>query len=123
LNYKTPSTPQLRLSREAKPKAPCAYSEATAALLASITLLGGVKSVTYEANTRAPVHANSVSDPASLSASSAKVLCHEGRGKARLSANSEALLTSLAGRTLHVRAKFASKSKTRTVASPCDATL
>jgi len=66
------------------------------------------------------VRANSVSDLASLSASSAKILYHEDRGKARLSANNEALLTSLAGRTLHGRAKFASKSRTRTT---CEATF
>jgi len=54
LDYKTPSAPQLRLSCEAKAKAPCAYSEATAAPLASITLLGGVKPAACEAKIRAP---------------------------------------------------------------------
>ena len=37
------------------------------------------------------MRANSVSDPASLSAPSAKILCHEARGKARQSANSKTL--------------------------------
>jgi len=51
------------------------------------------------------VRANNVTDLASLLAPNAKVLCREARGKARLSANSEALLTLLVGRILHCRAK------------------
>jgi len=115
LDYKTPSAPQRRLSREVKAKAPCAYNEATIAPPASITLLGGVKPAICEAKIRAPVCANNVADLASLSAPSAKILCREVRGKARMSAINEALLTSLVGRTLHGRAKFASKGRTRTV--------
>jgi len=66
LDYKTPSAPQLRLSHEVKAKALCVYSEAIAAPLASITLLGSVKTVACKAKTRAHVRANTVSDPASL---------------------------------------------------------
>jgi len=74
--------------------------------------LGSVKPVA------APVRANNIDDLASLSAPTAKILYREARGKARLSVNSEALLTSLAGRTLHGRAKFTSKGRSRTIASP-----
>ena len=81
LNYKTPSAPQLCLPREAKTKSPCAYSEAAASLLGSITLLGGVKPAACEAKIRAPVRANNVSDLAPLLAPSAKILCHEVTGK------------------------------------------
>ena len=62
-----------------------------------------------------------VADLTLLSAPRVKILCREARGKTRLSANSEVLLTSLAGRTLHGRAKFTSKGRTRKVASPCEA--
>jgi len=60
LDYKTYSAPQLHLSHEAKAKAPCAYNEATAALLASIALLDGVKPATCEAKTKSLVRANSL---------------------------------------------------------------
>jgi len=103
LDHNIPSASQLRLSCEAKVKAPCAYSEVTAAPLASITLLGSVKSAACETITRAPVRVNSVTDLSSLLALSAKVLCRKARDKARLSANSETFLTSLARRTLHGR--------------------
>jgi len=65
LDYKTPFSPQLRLSHEAKTKTSCAYNEATAASLASITSLGGVKPVACEAKTRALVCDN-VADLESL---------------------------------------------------------
>ena len=82
LDYKTPSAPQLHLSREAKAKASCAYSETTTAPLATITLLGDIKLAACEGKIRAPVRANNVTDLASLSALSAKILCREVRGKA-----------------------------------------
>ena len=122
LDYQTPSAPQLLLSREAKAKAPSAYSEAAAALLASIILMGSVKPATCEAKIRIPVRANNVADLVSLSLLSTKKLYYEARGKALLGANSEALLISLAGKALHNRAKFASKSRTKAVTSPCEAT-
>jgi len=68
------------------------------------------------------VRARSIADLASLSAPSAKKLCFEARGKTLLSANSEALLTSLVGKALHKRATLASKGRTKAVISPCDAT-
>ena len=43
LDHKTVSAPQLRLSREAKTKALYAYNEATAASLASTTLISSVQ--------------------------------------------------------------------------------
>ena len=107
LDHKTPSAPQLCLSYEAKVKAPCTYSKATVASLASTTLVGSVKPITREAKTKAPARANSVADPALLSAPSAKKLCC----KAPLGTNSEAHLTSLTGKVLHKRAKFASKGR------------
>jgi len=85
--------------------------------------LGSVKHVACEAKTRAPVRANNIVDLVSLLAPSAKILSLEAGGNARLSANNEALITALAGRTLHGRAKFASKGRIRTVASPYEATL
>ena len=54
LDCQTTSTPQLRLSREAKAKAPWAYSEAIVTPLASITLMGSVKPAAREGMTRAP---------------------------------------------------------------------
>jgi len=65
LDHRTPSAPQLRLSRKAKTKTPCAYSEATAAPLASATLMGSVQPASREAKTRAPSRANNVVDPLS----------------------------------------------------------
>jgi len=53
---------------------------------------------------------------------SAKKLYREARGKTLLSANSEALLTSLAGKAMHNRAKFGSKGRTKVVTSPYEAT-
>ena len=85
--------------------------------------MGSFKPTAREAKTRAPMRANSVTDPMSFSAPSAKKLCHEAKGKALLSANSEALLTSLAGKALHNKAKFASKGKTKAVTSPLRAEL
>ena len=121
LDHKTPSAPHVRLSREAKAKAPCAYSEATAAPLASATLMDSVQPASREVKTRAPTRAANVADLVSLSASSAKKLCHKARGKTLLSANNEALLTLLVGKTLHSRAKFAYKGRTKAVASPREA--
>ena len=83
--------------------------------------MGGVELAACEAKTRAHVRANNVADLASLLAPSAKILCREAIGKARLSANSEAFLTLLVERTLHGRVKFTSKGRTKKVASPCKA--
>jgi len=128
LDHKTTSahrrtTP--RLSREVKAKALCANSEATVASLASTTLLGSTKPATCEANTKAPMRANSIADSDSLplTAPSVKNFCREARDKASPSANNEAILTSLEEKALHGQAKFASKGKTKAVASPCEATL
>ena len=68
------------------------------------------------------MRASNIADPASLSAPSAKKLCREARGKTLLSANSEALLSLLVGKTIHNRANFASKGRTKGVALPCEAT-
>jgi len=76
----------------------------------------------HEAKTRAPAHANSVTDLASLLTPSANKLCHEVRSKALLGTNSEAFLTSLARKALYNRAKFASRGKTKAVVFPCEAT-
>ena len=99
---KTPS-PLLHLSREAKDKVPCVYSEATVTPLASTTLVGSVKPAVRETEIKAPTHA--------------KQLCREARGKTLLNAISKAPLTSLAGKALHKRAKFASMGITKVVAS------
>jgi len=140
--YKTISAPRRakpRLSREAKAKVLCANSEATAASLTSSALLDSTKLAAREAKTRAPLCANSIANSASLSliapsaknlcreaideAPSAKDLCHEARDKAPLGANNEAILASLEGKALHCNAKFASKGRTKTVASSCEATI
>ena len=68
-NHKTTSAHRRtkpRLSREAKAKALCANNEVTAVLLALTTLLGSAKPTAREANTKAPLHANSVADSKSL---------------------------------------------------------
>ena len=63
------------LSCEAKAKAPCANSEAIIASLALTILLGNAKPAAREANTKAPLRANSIADSASLplTAPSAKI--------------------------------------------------
>ena len=69
LDQKTTSAPHRSkscLSREAKTKSLYADNEAIAAPLASIILLGSAKPVTHEANIKAPLRANSVTDSASL---------------------------------------------------------
>ena len=86
-----------------------------------LTLLSSVKPAAREANSRASVRANNIANPTSLSAPSTKNLRREARGKALLSANIEALLISLTGKTLH-RARFASKGRTKAVTSPRKAT-
>ena len=91
-DHKTISAPcraKPRLAREAKAKAPCANSEATAASLASTTLLGSAKPATREAKAKASLGANSVFDSTSLPliAPNAKNLCREVRNKASLDAN------------------------------------
>jgi len=87
--------------------------------------MGSVQPASREPKTRAPVRANSVSNPTSLSAPSANKICCEVRGKTLLSANSEALLTSLTGKALHNRAKFVSNGRTKVaeVTSLGEATL
>ena len=85
--------------------------------------MGSVQLASREAKIRAPVRANSIADLASFSAPSVNKLCREAGGKALLSANSKALLTSLAGKALHNRAKFTSKGRTKAVASSCEVTL
>ena len=90
MDCQTPSTPQLRLPREVKAKAPRAYSEATATLFSSTTLIGSVKPAAPRLRPERPCVLT-----ASLSASSAKKLCPKARGNALLGANGEALLASL----------------------------
>ena len=128
LDHKTTSVHRRakpRLSHEAKAKALCANSEATATSLASTILLGSAKPAVREANTKAPLRVNSVADSASLplTTPSAKNLCREARDKAPLDANNEAILASLEGKALHDKAKFASKGRIKTVALPYKATL
>jgi len=128
LDHKTTLAPRgakSRLSCEAKTKAPCAYSEAIKATLASTILLGSAKPATREANTKAPLRANSitVSTSLSLTTPSAKNLCREARDKAPLRVNSEVILASFEGKALHDKFKFASKGRTKTVASPGEPTL
>ena len=130
--YKTISAPRRakpRLSREAKAKVLCANSEATAASLISIVLLGSVKLATHEAKTRALRCTNSIANSASLSliapsaknlcreaideAPSAKDLCHEARDKAPLGANNKSILASLERKAMRSEAKLASKGKAK----------
>ena len=75
--------------------------------------MASVKPVAREAKTRAPMCANSVVDPTSLSTPSDKKLCRDVRGNALLSANIESLLTLLVEKVLHNKAKFASKGRTK----------
>jgi len=99
---------QSRLSREVKAKALlCAKSVADSASLPLIAL--SAKKV--------------LSRGASTKAISAKDLSRVVKNEAPLSANSEAILVSLTGRTLRNRAKLAFKGRAKTVASSCDATL
>jgi len=82
LDHKTTLAPRRakpRLSHEAKAQTPYAYSESITAPLASTTLLGSAKPTAREANTKELLRANSVTDLMSLSltAPSAKNLCHE----------------------------------------------
>jgi len=76
-----------------------------------------------EANTKAPLCANSVADSASLplTAPSANNLYCKVRDKAPRGANSEVTLTSLEGKAMCGKTKF--EGKTKAVASPCEATL
>ena len=121
----TPHRTKPRLSCEAKPKALYANSETVVASLTFTTLLGSGKPAAREANTKVPLHANSVADSASLPliAPSTKNLCSEARDKAPLSANSEAILTSLEGKALYSKTKLTSKGRIKAVVSACEATL
>jgi len=126
-----------RLDASGKTKALCA--QIASSCEANSTFCRVQPRLSHEAKVKAPLWANSVVDSVSLSllASSAKVLSREARTKAlsvkdlsreakdeaSLSANSEAILFSLKGRTLRSRAKLASKGRAKIVVSPCEATL
>ena len=96
-----------RLSREAKAKALCANSEATAALLTSSALLCSARLAASN----------------KTKALSAKDLSREVKNEAPLSANSEAISASLTRKTSRNKAKLTFKGRAKTVASPCKATL
>jgi len=83
------------LSREARAKALCANSKATAAPLTSSALLGSARLATSS----------------KTKTISAKDLSLEVKNEASLSANKETILASLTGRTLRNRAKLAFKAE------------
>ena len=68
--------------------------------------MGSVQLASRKAKTTAPVRANIVADPPLLSAPTANKLSREARGKALLSAYSEALLTRL--REMHCTTELSS---------------
>jgi len=106
---------------------------------ASSTHHGVQPRLSRDSKTKTPLGANSVADSTSLllTAPGAKDLCREARDKALsakdhcrkardklvLGANSEAILASLKRKALHNKAKFASKDRTKIVASSCEAIL
>ena len=98
---------QPRLSLEAKNKIPLGDNSVADSLSLSL-IARGAKNICREARDKAP---------------SAKDLCRDVRDKAPLGANSEAILDSIEGRALCIRAKLASKGRVKTVASPCKTTL
>jgi len=112
-----------RLSREAKAKAFCANSEAIAAPLTSSAILGSARLST---SGRTKALSAQLASPCEANSTLRRVqphLSHEAKTKTPLGANNEAILASHEGKVLHNKTKFASKDRTKIVASPCKATL
>ena len=108
-----------RLSREAKAKALCANSEATLAPLTSSAILGGARLATSSRTKALSAQLASLCEANSTFHRVQPRLSREAKTKTPLGANNKAILASLEGKSLHSKAKFTSKGRTKTVALPC----